>query len=139
MIADRANELHNADGKSESKNNEEFKKLAEEYNVSDKMTGKDKTDLETLYKAMAGVKEVPANLAGNTAELKKAIAAMDVANTTNQKMADYVLKLNSLGSQQQNNVAGIFSQEGLGMTAEFADALVAGFEDGMEGNTVLSK
>jgi hypothetical protein len=44
------------------------------------MTGDDTHDLEVLYKAMAGVEEIPDSLEGNKEELAKAIAEMDTAN-----------------------------------------------------------
>jgi hypothetical protein len=45
-IAKRKDELYDDDGKSEWKNNEEFKKLAAEYKVTDQMNGDDKHDLQ---------------------------------------------------------------------------------------------
>jgi hypothetical protein len=43
------------------------------------MVGNNEQDLETLYKAMAGVEEVPDHLAGNMEALTKKIAEMKVA------------------------------------------------------------
>jgi hypothetical protein len=94
LVEEQAGKLYSKDGNAESTNNEQFKALASEYGVTAEMTGNDEHDRETLYKAMAGVEEIPDSLEGNKQELAKAIAEMKVANDTAKKMDDYALRLN---------------------------------------------
>jgi hypothetical protein len=139
LIEERAGEIYASDGAAESESNEHFKNLASEYGVTADMTGDDKHDLEVLYKAMAGVEEIPESIAGNKAELAKAIAKMDVANSTNKKMEEYAARLDKVDKNQQDNISGLFSQSGRGMSMDFAESVIAGFEDDLEGNAALTE
>ena len=129
LVEERADQLYQKGGASEFQSNEEFKKLAEEYGVSDNMIGDDKHDLQELYKAMAGVEEIPDDIENSEDELVKAIAEMDVANSATKKMDDYAVRLAKISKEEQTDIAGIFSAEGTGMSQEFAQKIVAGFED----------
>jgi hypothetical protein len=139
LIEKRTGEVYNNNSAADSKNNEHFKNLASEYGVTADMTGDDKHDLEVLYKAMAGVEKIPESIAGNKAELAKAIAKMDVANSTNKKMEEYAARLDKVDKNQQDNISGLFSQSGRGMSMDFAESVVAGFEDDLEGNAALTE
>jgi hypothetical protein len=46
---------------------------------------------------------------------------MDVANSREEKMNEYVGKLEQLSSNDATNIAGLLSQEGTGMSVEFAE------------------
>ena len=130
LVTKKANEIQQSDSDAESETNETFKQLAMEYKVTDEMTGDDEHDLEALYKAMTGVEDIPDKLEGNKEELRKAIAEIAVSNEQTQKMEDYVGRLEQLNSEQSNNIAGIFSQAGTGMSIEFAESFFTTNESG---------
>ena len=127
------------DSTPEKGNNEYFDALASEYGVSNEMTGDDIHDYEELYKAMAGVEEIPDGIKGNSELLRKAIAEMDVANSREEKMNEYVGKLEQLSAEDATNIAGLLSQEGTGMSADFAEQIAKGFKEGEEGNAALEQ
>lgn len=139
VVNERASELYHKDGASEWQNNQEFKNLVQEYGVSSEMTGDDLHDMQELYKAMAGVEEIPDSIADSKDGLIKAIAEMDIANSREEKMNEYVGKLEQLSLNDATNIAGLLSQEGTGMSAEFAKQIAEGFKEGEKGNAALEK
>ena len=122
--------------------NADIKALAEEYGVSNELNGDDTHDLQVLYAKMSGlesIEDIPDGIAASEEKMLEAIAKMDVANDQSEKMDDYIDKLEGLNEEDQNNIAGIFSQSGKGMSIDFAESVKAGFEDDADGNAALEE
>jgi hypothetical protein len=69
---------------------------------------------------MKGVKEIPDDIKDNQDKLLEEIAIMDIERARSETMNEYVSKLEKLSYDEATNVAGLLSQEGTGMSAEFA-------------------
>ena len=103
--------LYSKDGSAESKNNEEFKKLAEEYGVTNEMVGKDLEDLKTLYAAMAGIakEDIPDGIAKDKKKLAAEIAKMQAASEYTDMMEDFRENMQKLDQSKQKQVAALMS------------------------------
>lgn len=118
-------------------NNDEFKKIAKAYGVEDRLLGKDKKDLKTLYAAVQGisVQDIDENITDK--EMWSAIANSEVTKDREELMDKYLTSLETLGRKDKlaaSNVAGLFSKDGMGMSAQFAKDLV-----GSDGTGELNK
>ena len=112
---------------------EGFKALAEEYGVDNRMTGNDAKDVKTLYAAMQGITVQEVDESMTTEEMLKFITESEVANDRSEQMDKYVGVLEQLSKTDKttaDNIAGMFSDEGMKMTADFAKELVG--EDGQQ-------
>ena len=81
---------------------------------------------------MSGIQDledIPDGIAESDEKLLKAIAELSVQDDMSKKMDEYTKKLESLDKSDQANIAGIFSQAGKGMSADFAQSIVDGFTD----------
>lgn len=121
---------------SDYKDSAEFDRLAKEYGVEDQMTGGDTHDLQTLYAAVAGlesIEDIPDGIAESREKMLEGIAKADVNNKLLKGMEEYTLKLEKLSEQDSakaQNIAGLLSDEGQGMTREFADSFMKNTPDG---------
>lgn len=115
---------------SDYKDSTEFDRLAKEYGVENQMTGSDTHDLQTLYAAVAGlesIEDIPDGIAESREKMLEGIAKADVNNKLLKGMEEYTLKLENLSKQDSakaQNIAGLLSDEGQGMTREFADSFM---------------
>jgi phage-related tail protein len=75
------------------------------------------------------LEDIPDGIAESDEKLLKAIAELSVQDDMSKKMDEYTKKLESLDKSEQANIAGIFSQAGKGMSADFAQSIVDGFTD----------
>lgn len=129
-IESRAKEVYKDDKKTDADTNEHFKALVKEYGIEDQMNNDELHNLQELYKAMAGVEEIPDGIEESKTALADAIAKMDVANQTDKAMDKYASMLGRVDKSDRNNIAGIFSQSGKGMTVEFANQLLDSLNSG---------
>lgn len=127
-VKDLGNDLYDKDGDAEAKENEKFKALAEKYNVTDQMVNDDKKDLQTLYKAMAGVEEIPASIKDDKEKMAKAIAKMEYQNQTAENLESAMMHYNSLSEKQQKDISGVLSDGGKLLTKTLSKELLK--EDG---------
>ena len=115
---------------SDYQDSEEFDRLAKEYGVENQMTGSDTHDLQTLYAAVAGlesIEDIPEGIAEDREKMLEEIAKADINNKLLKGMEEYTIKLTELAEQdsaQAQNIAGMLSDEGKGMTREFADSFM---------------
>ena len=113
---------------------EEFSRLAKEYGVENEMTGSDTHDLQTLYAAVMGlesIEDIPDVIAEDRQAMLEAIATADQNNQLAKGMDDYVAKLEELATKggdatRASNIAGLLSDEGIGMTREYANKFMTG-------------
>lgn len=117
----RVSESMAKDGSGGIKGEEEFNKVAKAYGVENEMTGNDDHDARALYEAVIGTK---AGDGMSVEEMLKAIYAADETNKLAQQMESYANKLASIeDSSKAQNIAGLLSDEGKGMTGSFAKEL----------------
>ena len=103
-IEAQSKEIYKKNGYSEYKSNENFQALAKKYNVLSKMTGNDKEDLQTLYKAMAGVEEIPDEIKKDKRKLANAIAEMDMASKYTDNINKFTESFISLSKDAQKEI-----------------------------------
>jgi hypothetical protein len=86
-----------------------------------------------LYAAVAGlesVEDIPDAIANDREKMLEGIAQIDAANQRSEKMDAYVDRVEALynkneaGEKQAQEIAGILSDDGLGMSKEFAQSLL---------------
>lgn len=108
-----ASEVYKDDKSSEWENNEYFQDLAKEYSVMNKMTGDNTHDLEVLYAAMAGLKDVediPEELKGNEEELAKKIGKIQAANEKQEGLEDFRIRMEGINNTTvERQIAGLMS------------------------------
>ncbi|MBP5468340.1 MAG: hypothetical protein J6Z11_03760, partial [Candidatus Riflebacteria bacterium] len=68
------------------------------------MTGNDKEDLQTLYKAMAGVEEIPDEIKKDKRKLANAIAEMDMASKYTDNINKFTESFISLSKDAQKEI-----------------------------------
>lgn len=128
---------------SDYQDSEEFKRIAKEYGVADRFTGDDAHDVQTLYAAMTGlesIEDIPEGIAKDTNKMIKAIAEIDANGKQAQKMDEYVKKLDALKQTKPiaaDNIAGLFSQSGKGMSYTFAELVQQYQLNGQNSNEFL--
>ena len=111
---------------------EEFMRLAKEYGVENEMTGSDTHDLQTLYAAVMGlesVEDIPDAIAKDRETMLKEIAKVDQTNKLVNGMEEYTRSLEKLSFNDKtraNNIAGLLSDEGRGMSREYANKFMTG-------------
>ena len=115
---------------SDYRDSAEFDRLAKEYNVASEMNGDDTHDLKVLYAAVHGLKsidDIPEEIASDREQMLQSISKTDQSNSLIKGMDEYVQKLDTLAQTdkvQAENIAGMLTEEGAGMTKEFAETLL---------------
>jgi hypothetical protein len=132
-VVDGYKDKFDKDSSENYSDNKEFSKLAKEYDVTDKITGDDTNNVQQLYAAMKGIKvdEIDEDIASDVSKMLEEIAYMSYSSDRSDKMNQYVIALENIakddtkgGKAMADNLAGLFSKDGLGMDIDFINTLL---------------
>ena len=114
-------------GSTDYKDQESFKRIAEQYGISDQLTGNDTHDAQVVYAAMKGktVSEVK-DLDLSDETMLKEIARMDYTSTMSKNMDKLAERLKKTTPEVQKKIAGLMSDSGKLLTVSTIKELESG-------------
>lgn len=123
------------------KDSPEFMRLANEYGVGDKMTGKsDEKDMQTLYMAMAGMKsvdEIPETLRNDARAMRVEIAKMAAGKEQVDGQNELIQQIDTIAATDKDTadkIAGAFDPQA--MSSELAESILS--ENGFDANELAA-
>ena len=121
-LEDDLTEKYYSTGSGAGQDDENRKQLLKEYNIT--ATGDEKKDVEMLYKAMAGVTEIPEELKDNTENIAKEIGKMAAVKQAQDSTTELINRVDKIANKDtRQKTAAIISGEAAGTSINQLDEL----------------